>query len=123
MDLLSADLFTGACCIFKQGAAASYVRQGEALKCAVGTSLPAGLIAGEKPDEHSFRGQAGTLAVLISDGILCGRGDGWLRDLLADASGGEPQKLADAILQASRRETAGEDDGAVMVLSLGEAVE
>ena len=123
VDLLSADLFTGACCIFKQGAAASYVRQGEALKCAVGTSLPAGLIPGEKPDEHSFRGQAGTLAVLISDGILCGRGDGWLRDLLADASGGEPQKLADAILQASRRETAGEDDGAVMVLSLGEAVE
>ena len=123
VDLLSADLFTGACCIYKQGAASSYVRQGETLRCAVGTSLPAGIAADEKPDAHSFRGQAGTLAVLVSDGILCGRGDGWLRSLLADASGGEPQKLADAILQSSRRETAGEDDGAVMVLSLSESVE
>lgn len=125
VDLLSADLFTGACCIYKQGAASSYVRQGDSLKCAVGTSLPAGIAAGEdaRPDEHSFRGQAGTLAVLVSDGVLCGRGDGWLRELLSDASGGEPRKLADAILQSSRRETAGEDDGAVMVLSLSEGVE
>ena len=123
VDLLWADLFTGSCVIYKQGAAPSYVRRGDQLRCAVGASLPAGLAAGEAPDPHRFRAQAGDLVVLASDGVLCGKGDGWLRAILTEASGGEPQKLADAILRASRRETGGEDDGAVMVLSLAEAVE
>ena len=122
VDLLHADLYTGSCCIYKQGAAPSYVRLGEQLKCAVSSSLPSGFsgVEGTHPDAHSFTGKAGTFAVLVSDGVLCGRGDSWLRSLLADASGGDPRQLAEAVLQISRRETGGEDDGTVLVLSLTE---
>ena len=122
VDLLHADLYTGSCCIYKQGAAPSYVRLGEQLKCAVSSSLPSGFsgVEGTHPDAHSFTGKAGTFAVLVSDGVLCGRGDGWLRSLLADASGGDPRQLAEAVLRISRRETGGEDDGTVLVLSLTE---
>jgi len=125
VDLLTADLFTGACCIYKQGAAPSYLRREDRLQRAVGDSLPAGVAPGDraKPDVHRFQAQPGTVAVLVSDGILCGKGDGWLQSLLEDASGGEPQKLADAILQASRRETGGEDDGTAAVLTFGEGVD
>ena len=123
VDLLHADLYTGSCCIWKQGAAPSYVRLGEQLKCAVSSSLPSGFsgVEGTHPDAHSFTGKAGPFAVLVSDGVLCGRGDSWLRSLLADASGGDPRQLAEAVLQISRRETGGEDDGTVLVLSLTES--
>lgn len=123
VDLLEADLYTGSCCIHKQGAAPSFVRQRGAVKCAAGGSLPSGLAPGNVPETHRFQAQAGDLVVLLSDGVLCGKGDGWLRTLLEDASGGDPQQLADAILQVSRRETGGEDDGAVLVLTLSPTVD
>lgn len=124
VDLLAADLFTGQCAIYKQGAAPSYVRRGGQLRCAVGTSLPAGLASGKnaRPDAHTFQGQAGDWLVLLTDGVLCGRGDGWLRTLLESAAGSDPQHLADAILEVSQRETGGEDDSTVMVLYLEKTV-
>ena len=124
VDLLAADLFTGACCIYKQGAAPSYVRRGTRLRCAAGASLPSGLSAGAeaRPHAHSFQGQAGDWVVLLSDGILCGRNDGWLKTLLETAEPSEPQQLADSILSVSQRETDREDDSTVLVLYLEQAV-
>ena len=123
VDLLCLDPYAGTGAIYKQGASPSYLRQEDRLRCAVGSSLPAGLAGGEAPAPHTFRAGPGTLAVLVSDGIACGKGDGWLRALLTDSAGSDPQKVADAILQISRRETGGEDDGTVMVLSLTEAAD
>ena len=44
-----------------RGAAPTYVRRGRQIKCAVGSSLPAGIVTGEqaKPDVHRFRGSRG----------------------------------------------------------------
>lgn len=92
IDLLSVDLFTGRCCVHKQGAAPTYVRRGRQIKCAVGSSLPAGIVTGEqaKPDVHRFRGEQGDWIVMVTDGILCGREDIWIRDLMTAYQGTAP---------------------------------
>lgn len=120
VDLLSVDLFTGRCRVCKQGAAPTYVRRGGQVRCAGGTSLPAGVLAGAaaQPDSHAFRGQAGDWVVMLSDGVLCGREDDWLRELLAAYRGTSPGELAERILQESRTRCQGEDDSTVIALRL-----
>ena len=67
IDLLSVDLFTGKCAVHKQGAAPTYVRRDKRIQCAVGASLPAGIVTGEqaKPDVHRFRGAQGDWIVMV----------------------------------------------------------
>ena len=78
IDLLSVDLYTGRCRMLKQGAAPTYIRRGDKIRVAGGTSLPAGLVTGDaaRPDSHSLRGEPGDWILLVTDGILCGREDG-----------------------------------------------
>lgn len=120
IDLLSVDLYTGRCCVHKQGAAPTYVRRGKQIKCAVGSSLPAGIVTGEqaRPDLHKFRGEAEDWIVMVTDGVLCGREDLWVRDLMTGYQGESPSDLAQRILQASGELCQGEDDGTVLVLHL-----
>ena len=120
IDLLSVDLFTGRCCVHKQGAAPTYVRRGRQIKCAVGSSLPAGIVTGEqaKPDVHRFRGEQGDWIVMVTDGILCGREDIWIRDLMTAYQGDSPSDLAQRILQQSEETCQGEDDGTVLAVHL-----
>ncbi len=120
VDLLSVDLFTGRCRVCKQGAAPTYVRRDGRLKCAAGTSLPAGILAGARsqPDSHSFRGQQGDWVVMLTDGVLCGREDDWLRRLLLDYQGTSPGELAERVLRESEEQCQGEDDGTVIAVRL-----
>ena len=120
VDLLSVDLFTGRCRVYKQGAAPTYVRRDRRIKCAVGSSLPAGILPGDqaRPDSHSFRGEQGDWILLITDGILCGREDDWLRELLAGYQGTSPGELAEKILRESEERCQGEDDGTVIAVHL-----
>lgn len=120
VDLLAVDLFTGRCALYKQGAAPTYIRRGRQIKCAVGASLPAGIVTGEqaKPDVHHFRGESGDWIVMVTDGILCGREDIWVRDLMACYEGRSPSDLADRILRRSEEICQGEDDGTVVALRL-----
>ncbi|MDR3906021.1 MAG: SpoIIE family protein phosphatase, partial [Evtepia sp.] len=120
IDLLSVDLFTGKCAVHKQGAAPTYVRRDKRIQCAVGASLPAGIVTGEqaKPDVHRFRGAQGDWIVMVTDGILCGRDDQWIRDLLASYQGDSPSDLAQRILRQSQDLCQGEDDGTVLAVHL-----
>lgn len=120
VDLLSVDLFSGRCCVHKQGAAPTYVRRGRQIKCAVGSSLPAGVLTGERarPDTHRFRGERGDWIVLVTDGILCGREDHWLQELLSGYEGGSPGELAGKILRESEARYQNEDDGTVIAVHL-----
>ena len=120
VDLLSVDLFTGRCRVCKQGAAPTYVRRDRKVKCAAGSSLPAGILAGDRsrPDSHSFRGQHGDWILMVTDGILCGREDHWLRELLAGYQGTSPGELAEKILRESEEQCQGEDDGTVIAVHL-----
>lgn len=120
IDLLSVDLFSGRCCLHKQGAAPTYVCRGGRVKCAVGNSLPAGIVTGEKakPDIHKFRGEKGDWIVMVTDGILCGREDIWIRDLMTGYQGDSPSELAQQILRRSEEICQGEDDGTVLAVHL-----
>lgn len=120
VDLLEIDLFTGKSCIYKQGAAPSYTRRGEQVRCAEGESLPVGMVAGvqARPDGHPFRGEGGDWILLISDGVLCGGEDEWLRSLLLHQRGKDPEELSERILRESRSRTGGEDDGTVIAVHL-----
>lgn len=120
VDLLSVDLFTGRCRVCKQGAAPTYVRRDRKIKCASASSLPAGILAGDRsrPDSHSFRGQQGDWVVMITDGVLCGREDDWLREILLGYQGTSPGELAQRILRESEERCQGEDDGTVIAVRL-----
>ena len=100
VDLLAVDLFTGRCRVCKQGAAPTYLRRVRQIRCAAGTSLPAGTTAGEgsRADVHQFKGAAGDWIVLMTDGVLCGRDDGWVRDLLVGYEGESPGDLAGRLI-------------------------
>lgn len=120
IDLLSVDLFSGRCCLHKQGAAPTYVCRGGRVRCAVGNSLPAGIVTGEKakPDIHKFRGEKGDWIVMVTDGVLCGREDVWIRDLMTGYRGDSPSDLAQRILRQSEEICQGEDDGTVLAVHL-----
>ena len=120
IDLLSFDLFSGRCCVHKQGAAPTYIRRGGQVKCAVGASLPAGIVTGRaaRPDVHKFRGEPGDWIVMVTDGILCGREDQWLRDVVTQYTGSSPSELAQRILRESQTLCQGEDDGTVLAARL-----
>ena len=120
IDLLSFDLFSGRCYVHKQGAAPTYIRRGGQVKCAVGASLPAGIVTGRaaRPDVHKFRGEPGDWIVMVTDGILCGREDQWLRDVVAQYTGSSPSELAQRILRESQTLCQGEDDGTVLAARL-----
>ena len=81
-----------------------------------------GLVAargrGPKPDVHRFRGTEGDWVVMVTDGVLCGRDDRWVRDLLAAYQGDSPSDLAQRILRQSQDLCQGEDDGTVLVARL-----
>ena len=118
VDLLSIDLFSGRCCVHKQGAAPTYVRREQQIKCAVGASPPVGIFTSAKPDAHKFRGEAGDWIVLLTDGILCGREDGWLRNLMNGYQGTSPSELAERILHEAQQLHQEEDDATVIAVRL-----
>ena len=86
----------------------------------MGNSLPAGIVTGEKakPDIHKFRGEKGDWIVMVTDGVLCGREDGWIRDLMTGYQGTSPSDLAQRILRQSEEICQGEDDGTVLAVHL-----
>ena len=56
--------------------------------------------------------------VMVTDGILCGREDIWIRDLMTAYQGDSPSDLAQRILQQSEEICQGEDDGTVLAVHL-----
>lgn len=70
LDCAGLDLVTGECRIVKLGAAASFVRQENAVTVITPSSLPAGVLAEAKPDTEQIRLANGSYVVLVSDGVL-----------------------------------------------------
>lgn len=119
VDLLTVELFTGQCTVYKCGAAASYLRKGESVSCIQGAGIPAGIAAGEaKPDVTHFRAKQGDWMLLLSDGVVGGEEDDWLRESLGAYQGNSPGELAQRILKESRSRNEGSDDSTVIVVRL-----
>lgn len=124
IDLLALDRGTGAATLYKYGAAPSYVKKDGAVTRLDGGSLPAGLQdARQPPETTSLSLEAGSVLVMVSDGVTGGDGDAWLRTLLEHWPGGDSQELAQMILAESRRHGGLQDDCAALVLRLEKTAE
>ena len=116
IDLLQVDLFTGDGVVFKLGAAPTYVRKGGTVRRIAGTTLPAGLSVEGKssPDRFPLHLSPGDCVLMVSDGVAGTGEDGWLRERLAQFSGGSPKELA-ADLIAHSPQGATDDRTALVV--------
>jgi stage II sporulation protein E len=61
---------------------------------------------------------AGSLAVVVSDGILGGGDDKWLVDVVSSFDGASPTDLAREIVQTATKNAAPEDDMTAIVVSV-----
>ena len=118
MDLFQVDLFTGRSGVYKLGAAPTYFKKPGGVERVVGRSMPAGVVPGMKADAFPQQLGAGDWVVLVSDGVVSQREDGWLRRLLEEYPGTSPQELAATILRESGQREGEEDDRTVMVIRL-----
>lgn len=121
LDLLSVDLFSGQAELFKAGAAPSFLVQGGKVRMTESASLPIGVAETVNSRTERFTMQAGNMAVLVSDGVLCD-GSGWLCQQLelCAQTGNTPQEIADILIAcaARRQDAAHPDDLTVAVLKL-----
>jgi stage II sporulation protein E len=118
VDLLTIELFTGLCSVYKFGAAPTYLRKSNKVSCITGSALPAGIMTGDdvKPDVTRFRAGEGDWILLLSDGMIGGESDGWLRESLGEYEGHSPGELANKLLDLSIKENESADDSTVIAV-------
>jgi stage II sporulation protein E len=120
VDLLTIELFTGLCSVYKFGAAPTYLRKNSKVSCITGSALPAGIMAGDdvKPDVTRFRAGEGDWILLLSDGLVGGESDDWLREAFVGYEGHSPGELANKLLGLSVKENESTDDSTVIAVRL-----
>ncbi len=112
IDLLCIDLFSGRAKIFKSGAAPTYIRNGTSVKKIKNGSFLPGFSTDPdfEPDTSSLHFAPDSTAFIISDGILEGRDDGWLVNLLATNLSASPAEQARIITSESEKRFGRNDD-------------
>lgn len=116
IDLLRIDLQSGEGCLYKLGAAPTYLRRDGVVSRFTSATLPAGLNTDPTPDLTRFRLRPGDLAVLVSDGVSDGSDDSDLRDAIRHWHGASPKELAASLLGP---EESASDDRTAIVLCIG----
>ena len=114
LDLMSVNLFTGEACVYKYGAAPSYVRSGGRVRSVLGQTPAAGT-DDVGPDCVRLRLESGSAAVILSDGAA--RAENVEERLLA-CEPGALRQLASGILTDAAARGGWEDDMTVLTLSL-----
>jgi stage II sporulation protein E len=124
VDLVCINLFTGSSRMFKYGAAPSYLRNGSAVRRIKGKSLAAGLGVPphDAPDQLKMELKAGSVAVIVSDGVTAGMDDGWLSGLISKFEGEAPRELASSIIEMASSKYGAEDDMTVIAILVTERV-
>jgi stage II sporulation protein E len=122
VDLVCINLFTGASRLFKYGAAPSYLRSALAVRRIKGKSLAAGLGVPphDAPDQLKMELKAGSVAVIVSDGVTAGLDDRWLIDLISKYDGENPRELSASIIQTASSKFGTEDDMTVIAVLVTE---
>ena len=62
------------------------------------------------PDYLKIKMDPGFIAVILSDGVISGKDDSWLQEMIASYQGASPGELARTILKASSETNGQEDD-------------
>ncbi len=121
VDLMCVDLFSGETCFYKYGAAPSFVRSGRGIRRIEGETLSAGLCPadGAAPDMVRMRLKPGSLAVIVSDGVLVDQEDAWLKTLLREEER-DMKLLARSILRAAEELYGANDDMTVLTVRVQE---
>ncbi len=114
LDLMSVNLFTGETCVYKYGAAPSYVRSGGQVR-AVRGQTPAAGTDDVGPDCVRLQLESGSAAVILSDGAARAENVG---ERLRTCTPGSLRELAGNILTDAAARGGWEDDMTVLTLSL-----
>ncbi|MDR3277722.1 MAG: SpoIIE family protein phosphatase [Oscillospiraceae bacterium] len=120
VDLVCINLFTGKVEMLKYGAAPSYLRSGAHTRRVKGKSLAAGLGAPplDAPDHVKMELRAGSLALMVSDGVAGGGEDGWLVGMIDAYDGRNPRELSAAIVDLAAKKSGCEDDITAIAIQL-----
>ena len=120
VDLFCINLFTGEMRMFKYGAAPSYLKQGGTVNRMRGKSLAAGLGVppNDAPDRLTMNMKAGSVAVIVSDGITAGMDDAWLEDVITRYEGANPRELSGKIVETAAAKFKSEDDMTVIAIQI-----
>ncbi len=119
VDLLSVNLFTGEADIFKFGAAPTFIKNAAGVSVHKGDSLSAGLRGNREnlPDHIPTRLEAGSTAVIVSDGVTGGEDVDWLSDELEkDKAPG--REFARRVLEEAGRRIGCSDDMTVITVNV-----
>ena len=114
LDLMSVNLFTGETCVYKYGAAPSYVRSGGQVRAIRGRTPAAGT-DDVGPDCIRLQLESGSAAVILSDGAARAENVG---ERLRSCAPGALRELAGNILTDAAARGGWEDDMTVLTLSL-----
>ena len=119
VDLLCVNLFTGQADIFKFGAAPTFVKTSAGVSVLEGDSLSAGLRGDceNLPDHIATRLDAGSTAVIVSDGVTGGEDTEWLCLELGNETA-PGREFARRVLEEAGRRTGCSDDMTVITVNV-----
>lgn len=125
LDLTVIDLYHGDADFIKIGAAASFIKRGESIGIIKSTSLPIGILHQMEADVIKQELEPGDIIVMMTDGLLESVEDRvdkeqWVVDVLAGCRTGDPQNLADFLLNKGRQNAGNSipDDMTVVVIKI-----
>lgn len=119
VDLLCVNLFTGQADIFKFGAAPTFVKTPAGVSVHEGDSLSAGMRGDREnlPDHIATRLDAGSTAVIVSDGVTGGEDTEWLcLELEKETAPG--REFARRVLEEAGKRTGCSDDMTVITVNV-----
>jgi len=120
IDLMAVNLFTGDARLYKYGAAPTYIHRSGYVRRLKSRNLAAGLASSgeESPTPVCLKLEHKSRALILSDGVLCGSDDTWLREMLGQEDAPGAKELAKAVLDASVSRFGQGDDMTVLALTL-----
>lgn len=149
LDICDIDLYTGACCIYKIGGAAAFLKQGRFVEIIRQGTLPLGIFENMEPLPIRCRVAEGDYLVFVTDGVLeamqgedYGENAGWRSETSEDdwedgeenvgeeilarhlqqMASRNPQDMAEILLQLALKKCGGHvrDDMTVIVVGIWE---
>ncbi len=125
VDLALIDLYTAHATMLKIGSTPSFIKRGVEIIPIAANNLPIGILQDIEIDLLRVQLQPGDTLIMMTDGILDSPGhainkEQWMKRVLRELDDGDPQEIADALLDMALRQHPGgvKDDMTVVVTRL-----